>query len=149
MIEKTMKAKPSSDLEAVIVEAECVAATLEKSSERSARLFARVLLSLSNDARCAILAESAPETLMRLHLRIETTMRLADADDAGAARAESLPPSQRPTIRCPPTIAPHDDLDVTFDVPVIPSASSSQVRRRTGWAELADPSRRRINARGR
>lgn len=149
MIEKTMKAKPSSDLEAVIVEAECVASALEKSSERSARLFARVLLSLSNDARCAILAESAPETLMRLHLRIETTMRLADADDAGAARAESLPPSQRPTIRCPPMIAPHDDLDITFDVPVIPSASSSQVRRRTGWAELADPSRRRINARGR
>lgn len=149
MIEKTMKAKPSSDLEAVILEAETIAGALAKSSERSARLFARVLLSLSNDARCAILADSAPETLMRLHLRIESTMRLADADDAGVARAETLPPSQRPTIRCPPTIAPHDDLDVTFDVPVIPSASSSQVRRRTGWAELADPSRRRINARGR
>lgn len=149
MIGETMKPTPGSELEAVIVEAEGLAAGLEKSPERSARLFARVLMSLANDARCVILAESSPETLMRLHLRIETTMRLADADHPGSWLADGLPPSQRPTVPCPPHFSPEAEFSLVPDpsFPPVPSASTSQVRRKTGWAELSTPGRRRANAR--
>lgn len=150
MLARTMKpaVRVDADFETVIADAERLAEKLLESRENGAKLFAKALFVLTRNFRIALLADAPAEVLTRLHLKLETTMRLADADlpetsrdlEALGSNAPDLhatdthapePPSQRPTIPYPPYLEPDASIEIDSRPSGFLAASgSSQVRRK-------------------
>ncbi len=132
----------TSPYEDAIDDAERLAARLQGGEARGGRLFARALVVLARNLRLALFAEAPDDALVRLHLKLETTMRLADADLADATReerprADVEPPSQRPTIPYPPYLEPDASIEVDSQPRGLIRAAASQIRRKVSWDPAA------------
>lgn len=88
------------DAEMALLDAEYLAELLEKNPKPTTRIFARSLTRLAQSLRLAIVAETEPEAIHRLHVRLETTMRLAYSEVL-SPESEAEPASQRPTMPYP------------------------------------------------
>lgn len=120
------------DAETALLDAEYLAELLEKTQKPTTRLFARSLTHLARSLRLAIVADCDPEAVLRLHHRLETTMRLAYTEVL-ATDAESEPASQRPTIPYPMDFPAQDHAENDTDreaVTVRHPRPTSEVRRR-------------------
>lgn len=141
--------RPEMDAETALLDAEYLADLLERDSKRTTRLFAHTLTDLAKDLRLAIIAEANHEELLRLHLRLETTMRMAYSQVLGREvlgpevltpeASEPEPASQRPTIPYPMDFPATDEAENDTDreaVTVRHPRPISEVRRR---ASLPSP----------
>jgi hypothetical protein len=146
-------ASTEADLERAVQEAEILAADLEAAAREGAgdasadcALFARALRSMARTIRLGIVAQIDDVTLLRFHVRLETTMRRAAAQlvEMGVA-----PTSQRPTTPPPPGRTP-SEVWSGQDVPSgerqtmrpPPPATTSEIRAKV----LGPPSERKKKA---
>jgi hypothetical protein len=101
---------PEMDAETALLDAEYLAELLEKDPKRSTRLFAEALTALARSLRLAIIAEANHEELLRMHLRLESTMKMAYAEVLPQEQGDVEPASQRPTMPYPVDFPTAEDV---------------------------------------
>lgn len=105
-------------IEQAAIDAEQLASELEAREAKGAAFMARGLRRMARDVRLSLVVEVSHEALTRLHLKLESAMRVASAAllSTLAQPDDDQPPiSQRPTIPPPPMFSAKDlfsrDLD--------------------------------------
>ena len=94
-------------IEQAAIDAEELAIELEAREAKGAVFMARGLRKLARDVRLSLVVEVSPEALTRLHLKLESAVRVAGAAllSTLGEKEEGPPQSQRPTIPPPATFS--------------------------------------------
>lgn len=103
-----------AEIEEAIASAERTVMELDSRSSEHHRLEARRLENMTRAVRMALVADVGRAVLMRLHLRLETSIRHASVI---LAELDEVPASQRPTFRPPALESTLDTFDLDFDRP--------------------------------